>query len=126
MPQAAYVTSGSGWRLGPPVAAIRKITSLLTFCRSPTHPIARACTITKMASRLKVVLGVMEFGRRRLVEDAACFEIMDKFLSKGYNEVDTALMYTGGKSEQVLGRYLQQTSNKAGWVHAVISQRAER
>jgi aflatoxin B1 aldehyde reductase len=37
---------------------------------------------------------------------------MDKFLSKGYNEVDTALMYTGGKSEQVLGRYLQQTSNK--------------
>ena len=68
-----------------------------------------------MASNLNVILGAMELGRRKLVEDqpvsvacsvqkpvhhggvflcsTQCFELLDSFLGRGYAEIDTALMY---------------------------------
>ena len=64
-------------------------------------------------SKLKVILGTMELGRGVLVEDAPvsskvwdayivihsetnthmqCFDMLDGFMSRGWNELDTALM----------------------------------
>lgn len=60
-------------------------------------------TPTMASSRLKVILGTMEFGRRKLVDEKPCLELLDTFLARGHREVDTALMYTEGKSEKVIG-----------------------
>jgi aryl-alcohol dehydrogenase-like predicted oxidoreductase len=60
-----------------------------------------------MASRLNAVLGALALGGMNLAEDEACLPLLDHFFSKGWHEIDTALMYADGKSEQVLGRYLK-------------------
>jgi aflatoxin B1 aldehyde reductase len=44
----------------------------------------------------------MEFGRRIAV--AECTDILELFLQRGFNELDTARMYSEGQSEQILGR----------------------
>lgn len=57
-------------------------------------------------ARIRLVLGTGDFGRAKLSADAACHELIDGFRARGYNEIDTARMYTGGKSEQIIGNYL--------------------
>lgn len=58
-------------------------------------------------SRLRVILGTMEIGRRALTADQPCFDLLNVYLNReGYRELDTALMYTNGASEQIIGRYL--------------------
>jgi aryl-alcohol dehydrogenase-like predicted oxidoreductase len=53
-----------------------------------------------------VCLGAMMFGSS---PDAPCSEgesrkIIDAFLDAGHNFIDTANVYTGGQSEEVVGR----------------------
>lgn len=70
-------------------------------------------------SRLKVsraCLGTMNFGTSN---NAPCGEaeakrIIDAFVDAGHNFIDTANGYTGGQSEQVLGRAV------AGRRHSVV------
>src|SRR5262245_28094756 len=55
-------------------------------------------------------LGAMNFGT---ADDAPCSEeearcIIDTFLDEGNNFIDTANVYTGGQSEQVVGRAIKQ------------------
>ncbi len=58
----------------------------------------------------RACLGAMNFG---LSDDAACDEreggrIIDSFLDRGHNFIDTANVYTGGDSEQIVGRAIKQ------------------
>jgi aryl-alcohol dehydrogenase-like predicted oxidoreductase len=57
----------------------------------------------------RACLGAMNFGT---AEDAPCDEqearrIIDAFLDHGHNFVDTANVYTGGQSEEVVGRAIK-------------------
>lgn len=60
------------------------------------------------AKMIKVSLGTMEMGRNATVGDVPK-KMVDLFLSKGdsvgADEIDTAFMYVGGKTEKVLGRF---------------------
>lgn len=54
----------------------------------------------------EVVLGSDYYGERISPKDAA--EFMDYYFQMGGNTIDTARMYTGGKSEAVIGAYLKE------------------
>jgi aryl-alcohol dehydrogenase-like predicted oxidoreductase len=41
---------------------------------------------------------------------------LDAFLAAGGNTIDTAYIYTGGQSEEVIGRYMQEKRNRDQWV----------
>eukprot|EP01062_Namystynia_karyoxenos_P006216 TRINITY_DN12170_c0_g1_i1.p1 TRINITY_DN12170_c0_g1~~TRINITY_DN12170_c0_g1_i1.p1 ORF type:complete len:358 (+),score=104.20 TRINITY_DN12170_c0_g1_i1:69-1076(+) len=59
------------------------------------------------------VLGTMTFGWKQAsaeVDDAAAKAQIEFFVSKGYCEVDTARMYAGGETENILGRVLKDDS----------------
>lgn len=51
----------------------------------------------------KIALGTMYFGSETPEEDA--FAILDTFVEAGGNLVDTANVYVGGVSEQIIGRW---------------------
>ena len=58
----------------------------------------------------RACLGAMNFGTS---ENAPCDEveakrIIDSFLEQGHNFIDTANVYTGGQSEQVVGRAIKE------------------
>ncbi|XP_075133979.1 aflatoxin B1 aldehyde reductase member 2-like [Leptodactylus fuscus] len=50
----------------------------------------------------RTVLGAMEFGSR--MDAKSSEQVVREFLRRGYDEVDTAHIYGGGKSEQILGK----------------------
>jgi aflatoxin B1 aldehyde reductase len=49
----------------------------------------------------------MEFGRpeRESTVESKCVEMVEYFVEKGYTEVDTASLYSGGKSEEIIGNF---------------------
>ena len=51
----------------------------------------------------KIALGTMYFGSETSENDA--FAILDAFVESGGNLIDTADVYIGGVSEQVIGRW---------------------
>jgi aryl-alcohol dehydrogenase-like predicted oxidoreductase len=53
-------------------------------------------------------LGTMTFGTEWGwgSDEAQAREIFDKYVEQGGNFVDTAIMYTGGKSEQMVGKFI--------------------
>ncbi len=51
-------------------------------------------------------LGAMTFGRETSESDS--FAILDRFVESGGNFIDTADVYSGGMSEQIVGRWIQQ------------------
>src|SRR6202046_1207229 len=51
----------------------------------------------------KIALGTMYFGSETPEEDA--FAILDTFAEAGSNLIDTADVYVGGLSEQIIGRW---------------------
>ncbi|MBI4235782.1 MAG: aldo/keto reductase, partial [Chloroflexi bacterium] len=52
-----------------------------------------------------IALGCMTFGGQ--VEPEAALSIIDRALEGGVNLYDTADVYTGGRSEEILGRALK-------------------
>ena len=70
-------------------------------------------TNTPPAPSSALVLGAMAFGTR--LDDDACFALLDRFVERGGEWIDTADCYTfwdsptgrGGDSEQVIGRWLR-------------------
>ena len=54
----------------------------------------------------RACLGTMTFGRE--ADEAAAFQILDRFVELGGNLVDTADVYTTGASEEVVGRWLHK------------------
>ncbi|GAA6047322.1 hypothetical protein JCM3770_001886 [Rhodotorula araucariae] len=60
-------------------------------------------------TNVPVTLGLMTWGREgvemaRVHDLSTCEEMLDLFLSHGHNEVDTALIYGEGSSEEYLGQ----------------------
>lgn len=53
----------------------------------------------------ELCLGAMTFGRETEKEDS--FRIMDRFVEAGGNFIDTADVYTGGASEDIVGQWLK-------------------
>jgi aryl-alcohol dehydrogenase-like predicted oxidoreductase len=53
----------------------------------------------------ELCLGAMTFGRETMEEDS--FKILDRFVDAGGNFIDTADVYSDGKSEEILGRWLK-------------------
>ena len=51
----------------------------------------------------KIALGTMYFGSETPEDDA--FAILDTFVEAGGNLIDTADVYVGGVSEQIIGRW---------------------
>merc|ERR1719507_719723 len=61
------------------------------------------------ASGFAVSLGTMTFGWKQSsqrVDDPQAKQLLQLFVSRGDSELDTALMYAGGQTEQLLGRVL--------------------
>ncbi len=54
----------------------------------------------------EIILGSDYYGEATSFEDASRF--MDFYLDVGGNTIDTARLYTAGKSEEVIGEYLSQ------------------
>ena len=54
----------------------------------------------------KICLGTMHFGRRTTPEES--FAIMDRALEMGIQFFDTANTYSGGRTEEIIGRWLAQ------------------
>ena len=61
----------------------------------------------------RIILGTMNFGEQ--VDEPAADRMLSMFLDRGYNEIDTASKYTGGASEEILGRLL--TPERRGKVY---------
>lgn len=60
----------------------------------------------------RLALGTMNFGWH--TDEAASFEIMDAALDAGINFYDTANIYSGGASEEIVGRWLAQDASRRG------------
>lgn len=58
---------------------------------------------------IKLVLGTMTFGESLFEEDS--YKIVKKFSELGFEELDTAYTYNGGKSEELIGKTLGKLGN---------------
>ena len=57
-----------------------------------------------------IVLGTDGYGER-ISEDTAA-DLIDTYLENGGNTLDTARLYTGGISEEIIGRYLKKCNKR--------------
>jgi len=64
----------------------------------------------------QVCLGTMTFGRE--ADEETSYHMLDHFIELGGNFIDTADQYSGGLSEQVLGRWLKLRGNRQDLVIA--------
>jgi aryl-alcohol dehydrogenase-like predicted oxidoreductase len=56
----------------------------------------------------ELCLGAMTFGRQNEATEKESFAMMDRFVSKGGNFIDTANVYGTGISEEIVGRWLKE------------------
>ena len=56
------------------------------------------------------VLGTDGYGER--IDKKTAFEIMGKYMELGGNILDTARMYTDGKSEEIVGEFVRKKQGK--------------
>ena len=54
-------------------------------------------------SKINLIFGCLEFGRKMTVEQTR--NTIDYLLSKGIKSLDTAIYYSGGKSEIFMGQH---------------------
>ncbi|XP_044130947.1 aflatoxin B1 aldehyde reductase member 4-like [Bufo gargarizans] len=74
----------------------------LSACRPFSFILTSLSTPTMLRQGLpRTVLGAMEFGNR--MDAKTSDQVMQEFLRRGYDEVDTAHFYAGGESERILG-----------------------
>ena len=92
------------------------------FLSSEYSVVVPVCRLT-MLSRVRpgTVLGTMEFGRGPCTA-AVAKEMTENFLNfdQSYRHLDTALMYSGGKSETIIGD-MSCLRDKAGFVDTKIN-----
>jgi aryl-alcohol dehydrogenase-like predicted oxidoreductase len=66
----------------------------------------------------RLALGTMTFGQQKMgthdwgSDDATARAVFDRYLEWGGNFVDTANRYTGGRSEELLGRFIAETNSR--------------
>jgi aryl-alcohol dehydrogenase-like predicted oxidoreductase len=76
------------------------VTSGSPDAQLPTRRLGRAGIVVS-----ELALGTMTFGRE--ADEAVSVGLLDSFLERGGNLVDTADRYSGGESESILGRALR-------------------
>ena len=54
----------------------------------------------------QIVLGTDGYGER--IDKDTAFDIMDFYIERGGNVIDTARLYCGGESEKLIGQYLKE------------------
>lgn len=60
-----------------------------------------------------ITLGTMTFGNKRFGhDDATARQILDRYLELGGNSIDTADAYGSGRSEELLGEFMQDAGNR--------------
>jgi aryl-alcohol dehydrogenase-like predicted oxidoreductase len=66
----------------------------------------------------RLALGTMTFGEQRIgshdwgSDEATARTVFDRYLEWGGNFIDTANVYTGGRSEELLGRFIAETGTR--------------
>ncbi len=63
-------------------------------------------------------LGGNVFGREGRTDEAAAWQILDRFVEAGGNCIDTADIYADGASEEIIGRWMAARQNRADLVIA--------
>jgi len=69
-----------------------------------------------MAPNIGVILGTMTFGwsySSSKIDSTLAGDMLDTYFAAGYNHVDTALTYSGGKTEGMLGELMAPGSARA-------------
>jgi aryl-alcohol dehydrogenase-like predicted oxidoreductase len=61
----------------------------------------------------RVCLGTMTFGGQSSEAESA--RILERCLERGVNFIDTANVYNGGKSEEIVGRLLKDVVSRWCW-----------
>ena len=87
--------------------ALKLIDSLLTKMSTETK-VDDTKTNENMGNRPKIIMGTMEFGRFKMThvkndKNKLIINVTKKFIGSKNYEMDTAWMYTGGKSEECIG-----------------------
>ena len=59
---------------------------------------------------MNAILGTMTFGEQ--IFESEAIRIIDAFLERGYNRLDTAYVYNGGESERIIGKCLKNLSRE--------------
>ncbi len=62
----------------------------------------------------KVILGTMTFGQQ--VAEAVAAKMLERFFALGGREVDTAYIYSQGRSEEILGRLLRSSARESYYI----------
>ncbi|XP_069466494.1 aflatoxin B1 aldehyde reductase member 4-like [Ambystoma mexicanum] len=71
------------------------------FCFAGRYSACHSAVKTMAHPLPATVLGTMEFGRR--LDENGSAAVVQEFLARGHEQVDTAFMYGGGESERMLG-----------------------
>ena len=58
----------------------------------------------------RIVLGCDRYGEQ--INQETAFSIINEYKLNGGNVLDTARMYTNGKSEEIIGKYLKETNSR--------------
>lgn len=70
---------------------------------------------------VKPILGTMNFGPQVTVEDS--LQMVNVFLSKGFDEIDTAYVYNNGDSEKFLGEALKKANDSRSIIATKVNPR---
>ena len=62
----------------------------------------------------KIILGTDYYGEER--DEDVAFSLLDKFFEMGGNHIDTARLYTNGKSEEIVGKWLKSRKPKDAFI----------
>ena len=69
-----------------------------------------------------VVLGTMEMGRNQCIENVPKLMVDEFMKEKDLKlEIDTALMYCGGKTEKILGKHISVIEKNKGYNSNIIN-----
>jgi aflatoxin B1 aldehyde reductase len=71
--------------------------------------------------RVKFILGTMTFGRE--VTEGEADRMLGLFLDAGHREVDTAAVYSDGRSEEILGRILTRARSRKVFLATKVKPR---
>ena len=70
----------------------------------------------EMAPNIGVILGTMTFGwsySSSSIDSKLAGQMVDAYFNAGYNHIDTALTYSGGKTEKIIGELMPAGSDRA-------------
>ena len=68
---------------------------------------------------MRIILGTLNFGQQ--VNEQIAERMINLFIESGYNEIDTAYRYGGGKTEVILGRILSPSRRQQVYIATKVT-----